>query len=369
MPGNRTTTSTTRGSGGGGSRPSTSTGTSGGSQQNTQTRGTNPNVNPVTWNGAPVPVQTVVSPVANNRPTVSPGSRTGTGGNAPDNQTPTGQYQNPNIGAIGGRDNPGIGNIGNTIIANATSGGGGVSVTGGGGGAVSDAGGVPVAPGGDAGVGVGGDAGAVNEAPAPSVGPSVPSVPPTTFYAPPAYMARPYFQLPEAFLAYLSPSQQRTLDETLQTIGFDPMGQVTRYGESGYLLRTDQVNPNFDAITDPSLRQWLRFFYGQFGRGISYQLPADYGGTGLPTPPPDSGYTPANGLPQPGGLNTSYSQDDIIRRNINPNAAPIGSQPYGQPRPTAAPARPSVEGLPYARVTPTRPTGVEGLPYERVAVR
>lgn len=137
---------------------------------------------------------------------------------------------------------------------------------------------------------------------APDQGPtggSIPSVPPTparSFYAPPTNT--PYVQIPEAFLAYLTPSQQMTLDETMQQLGYRPVGQVTRYGESAYIAPTPpagwpQLQPNLSRITDNNLRSWMRFFLGQYGTGISYNLPENYAQPGVPQAPNSpQGWTP-----------------------------------------------------------------------------
>lgn len=127
---------------------------------------------------------------------------------------------------------------------------------------------------------------------APVATPTTPGVPtpvqgtPTTFYSPTT--GSPYLQLGGNFLSYLDNPQRQQLDSALRGAGFQATGAMNTYGPSDYIRppQFDMQDINNLAVSEP-LRQWLRFFLGNYGYGQSYQLPAGYvPGSGLPTPPP-----------------------------------------------------------------------------------
>ena len=140
------------------------------------------------------------------------------------------------------------------------------------------------AAGGDPNGGAGGGGGA----PAVPTTPAVPTPPtgvPPTFYAPTT--GSPYLQLGNLW-GYMNDPQRAQLNDLLIKAGFKPTGALTTYGNSDYLRPAQFDQQDLMALTDnENIRQWLRFYLGDLGYGISYGLPAGYQpGSGLPTPPP-----------------------------------------------------------------------------------
>lgn len=123
-------------------------------------------------------------------------------------------------------------------------------------------------------------------APAPGV-PTPPPTGPATFYAPTT--GSPYLQLPGNWLGMIDPVLRAQLHDQLVGSGFQSTGQLGTYGESTY-LRPPEFNDNDLAslVTNDNIRNWLRFFLGNYGYGISYQLPASYAGGEPPAPPTPS---------------------------------------------------------------------------------
>lgn len=115
---------------------------------------------------------------------------------------------------------------------------------------------------------------------------------PPTFYGPTT--ASPYLQL-QNLLPYLDANTRAQLNDTLTGAGFQPTGAMTTYGTSDY-VRPAQFDENDLAklVMNDNLRQWMRFFLGNLGWGISYQLPGGYTpGTGAPPAPPAPPNPPA----------------------------------------------------------------------------
>ena len=117
---------------------------------------------------------------------------------------------------------------------------------------------------------------------APGVAAPGPSGPPT-FYAPTT--GSPYLQLGQNFLGYLDPTMRSQLNDQLLGAGFGATGTGGLYGPSDYLRPANFSASDVNAITqNETLRNWLQFFLGNYGYGISYQLPGDYAG-GIPQSP------------------------------------------------------------------------------------
>ena len=138
-------------------------------------------------------------------------------------------------------------------------------------------------PNGGSGGGGGGTAAPV--APTTPALPTPPGSTPTTWYSPPT--GSPYLQLPGNFLSYMSDAERSQLADTLRGAGFQATGAYSTYGPSDWLRPTqfDQNDLNSLALNG-NVREWLRWFLGNMGYGLSYQLPAGYQpGTGLPTAP------------------------------------------------------------------------------------
>lgn len=127
-------------------------------------------------------------------------------------------------------------------------------------------------------------------APAPGV-PAPPPTGPATFYAPTT--GSPYLQLPGNWLGMVDPVLRAQLHDQLVGAGFQSTGQLGTYGESTYLRPPEFNDTDLSAlVTNDNIRNWIRFFLGNYGYGISYQLPASYTG-GIPPAPP----TPAAPAP------------------------------------------------------------------------
>ena len=136
--------------------------------------------------------------------------------------------------------------------------------------------------------GGGGGGGGGGGAPAVPTTPAVPTPPtgvPPTFYAPTT--GSPYLQLGNLW-GYMNDPQRAQLNDLLIKAGFKPTGALTTFGNSDYLRPAQFDQQDLMALTDnENIRQWLRFYLGDLGYGISYGLPAGYQpGSGLPTPPP-----------------------------------------------------------------------------------
>lgn len=120
-----------------------------------------------------------------------------------------------------------------------------------------------------------------------------------TFYAPTT--DSPYLTLPQNWLAFVDPTMRQQLQQQLQQMHFNPTGDVGQYGEQMY-TRPSQFNiQDLNQIADPAIRQWLRFFLGNLGYGISYQLPSTPTAPGIPTAPPNPTYPNPNMNPPTGG--------------------------------------------------------------------
>ena len=131
----------------------------------------------------------------------------------------------------------------------------------------------------------GGGGGAAAPAPTTPALPTPPGTTPTTWYSPPT--GSPYLQLPGNFLSYMSDAERSQLADTLRGAGFQATGAYSTYGPSDWLRPTqfDQNDLNSLALNG-NVREWLRWFLGNMGYGLSYQLPAGYqAGSGLPTAP------------------------------------------------------------------------------------
>lgn len=142
--------------------------------------------------------------------------------------------------------------------------------------------------GGDPNGGEGGSGG--GGAPAAPTVPAVPTPPgqmPNTFYAP--AVGSPYLQLGGNFLSYMGDAERAQLVDTLRRAGFKDTGAYSTYGPSDFLKPPEFDEQDLAALAvNDNVRQWLRFFLGNLGYGIGYQLPAGYQpGSGLPTPPPN----------------------------------------------------------------------------------
>lgn len=135
-----------------------------------------------------------------------------------------------------------------------------------------------------------------------SGGPSVPPLPPQpppTFYV--ADTKSPYFSIPREFLGYMTDAQRAQFADTLKQMGYAPQGQVGQYGEQLYEKGGGRFGNPFLQL-DPALRDWLNFFLGNNGYGISYQVPDTWTGTvggGVlpPAPPQVTTPQPIRGTP------------------------------------------------------------------------
>ncbi len=111
------------------------------------------------------------------------------------------------------------------------------------------------------------------------------------FYAPTTNS--PYLTLPQNWLGYVDPTTRQQLQQQLEKMKFNPTGDVGQFGEQMY-LRPSQFNiQDLNQISDPAIRQWLRFFLGNLGYGISYQLPNTPTAPGIPQAPPNPNATAA----------------------------------------------------------------------------
>jgi len=124
---------------------------------------------------------------------------------------------------------------------------------------------------------------------------AVPGAPPSfapSYYAP--SVPSPYLTLPSNWLSNIDPTMRAQLNQQLQGLGFNPTGSVGQYGEQLYMAPPQFNNENLSALSDPGLRQWIKFFLGGLGYGISYNLPSTYTGQGMPPAPPMPPVAPPN---------------------------------------------------------------------------
>ncbi len=121
---------------------------------------------------------------------------------------------------------------------------------------------------------------------APAATPALPGPQaPPVFYAPST--SSPYLTLPQNWLSFVDPNVRLQLDEQLQRIGFRPTGTIGQFGEGVYLRPPSLSDEQLAFISDPNIRQWIRFYLGSLGYGSSYTLPS------LPTGTPTAPQTPA----------------------------------------------------------------------------
>jgi hypothetical protein len=122
-------------------------------------------------------------------------------------------------------------------------------------------------------------------APVPGV-PTPPGQMPNTFYAPTT--GSPYLQLPSNFLSYLGDTERKQFIDSLRGAGFQDTGAYGLNGPSDFIKPPDFDESDIQALTQSdNVRQWMRFFMGNLGYGIGYQLPGGYvPGSGLPAAPP-----------------------------------------------------------------------------------
>lgn len=112
-----------------------------------------------------------------------------------------------------------------------------------------------------------------------------------TFYAPTTNS--PYLTLPQNWLSYVDPTVRGQLQQQLEKMKFNPTGDVGQFGEQMYLRPSTFNISDLNQIADPAIRQWLRFFLGNLGYGISYSLPTTPTAPGVPAAPPNPNPTAA----------------------------------------------------------------------------
>lgn len=116
--------------------------------------------------------------------------------------------------------------------------------------------------------------------------PTPPAAMPNTFYAPTT--GSPYLQLPSNFLSYFGDTERAQFVDSLRRAGFKDTGAFGLNGPSDFIKPPQFDETDILALSqNENIRQWMRFFLGNLGYGIGYQLPGNYQpGTGLPAAPP-----------------------------------------------------------------------------------